>query len=268
MNAPHSIKSLPDIQGLSPDIALDIECVGIKGLRIRLSVPQPHGQLQQTIAVCSLGVNLPASKRGTHMSRFIETLNAWDNRLEESSLLELLSQLCARLEATCAMVEFAFPLFIPKSPPFGSIADMSYDCSLKAALNNGSLRITIFIEVPVMTVCPCSKAICAAGAHSQRAQVRMRLALSEFKGFNPYIKLAENSASSAVYTLLKRADEKFVTEQAFAQPAFVEDVVRKIAFLLEKEKQILEYEVEVESMESIHNHNAFAILHGSAKKMT
>lgn len=262
MNALSSANSLPDIQNLNPEIPLAINDVGIKSLRIRLRVPEGVQAIQNTIATCSLGVRLSENQRGAHMSRFVEVVNSWDAILDKNSVRELLDNLCRRLGSPIARASFDFPFFIRKFSPSGFQSDMSYKCGLKAELNKDLLKLAVFLEVPVMTVCPCSMAICDEGAHSQRALVRMSLQVGAFSYFDKFIKLAETSASSAVYTLLKRTDEKRVTEQAFAKPAFVEDVARKAAFLLSQEKEVFSFEVEVESMESIHNHNAFAIIRG------
>lgn len=260
MNAPSS--PLPDIQNLSPDIPITINNVGIKALRIQLRVPDSRGGAQAAIAACSLGVSLSRTQRGAHMSRLIEAVNAWDSVLEPASLRKLLEDLRLRLDSASAQASFRFPYFMDKTSPSGAKARMDYQCGLKAELSGQALSLSLFLEIPVMTVCPCSTAICDRGGHSQRALVRLRLEVADFASFDNYINLAEDSASSAVYTLLKREDEKSIIESAFARPAFVEDVARKAAFLLEKEKMVQSFEVEVESMESIHNHNAFALIQG------
>ncbi len=264
MNAPRYPDTLPDIQNLNPDIPLIINNVGIKALQIRLKIPDSNQSLQTTIATCSLGVTLSSRQRGAHMSRFIEVINAWDGILEKNSLQNLLEDLCGRLCSPCAQVSLSFPLFVNKPSPSGIKADMAYQCGLEAKLEKSVFFVSVFLEIPVMTVCPCSMAICEGGAHSQRALIRMKLDLNNFFYFDNFIRLAEASASSAVYTLLKREDEKQVTEQAFARPAFVEDVARKAALLLAQEKNVKSFEVEVESMESIHNHNAFASIRSGA----
>ena len=266
MNAPHARNFLPDIQNLRPELPLPIQCVGIKSLRTRVLVPDCNEEWQQTVATCSLGAALSSAKRGTHMSRIVESLEAWDTRLEAASICKLLESLCSRLESESAGLSFNFPFFMRKASPFGAEAAIAYDCGLKAELNKKELKLKQTLEVPVMTVCPCSRAISEEGAHSQRAIIRLQLYPADLMPFDKLIKLAENSASSPLYTLLKREDEKFVTEQAFAQPAFVEDVARKILWLLKGEKMIKSYKIEVESMESIHNHNAFAIIEGGSEE--
>lgn len=260
MNAPSS--PLPDIQNLCPDIPITINNVGIKALRTHLRVPDSSGNMQTTVAVCSLGVSLSKTQRGAHMSRLIEAVNAWDAVLEPASLRKLLEDLRFRLDSSSALASFRFPYFVDKTSPSGAKARVDYQCGLKAELVGQKLSLSLFLEIPVMTVCPCSIAICDRGGHSQRALARLRLDVTDFAFFDNYINLAEASASSAVYTLLKREDEKSVIESAFARPAFVEDVARKTAFLLGKEKNVQSFEVEVESMESIHNHNAFAVIQG------
>lgn len=258
MNAPGSPSSLPDIQNLSPNIPLSLDNVGIKALRVRIQVPDNGSCLQNTTATCALGVMLSRTNRGAHMSRFIEALNRWNGIIEIDSVRRLLMDLSLRLDSARSTASFHFPFFKRKISPSGLAADLAYECGLQAQLDGKNLSLLLFMEIPVMTVCPCSMAICDAGAHSQRAMARLSLDVSSFIDFTKLINLVESCGSSDVYTLLKREDEKLVTEKAFANPVFVEDVARQIAFLLEKEKNILAFDVEVESMESIHNHNAFA----------
>lgn len=260
MNAPRP--SLPDIQSQSPDIPLALSGAGIKDLRIRALAPESGGGTQAVTAVCSLGAALSASRRGAHMSRFVEAINAWSGRLDKDSVAGLLRGLRDRMDSDSVSASFQFPFFMRKASPSGVAADMAYQCGLKAVLDSGGMLMSIFLEAPVMTVCPCSLAISEEGAHSQRALIRLRLDMAAFPGFERFIRLAEASASSGVYTLLKREDEKRVTERAFASPAFVEDAARKAAFLLQREKDVIRFEAEVESMESIHNHSAFAAISG------
>ncbi len=250
---------MEDVQNRAPEVALDIDRVGVRGLRLPLRVRDRAGGSQTTVASADLGVELPSARKGTHMSRLVEALEDWDEGLDRQSVQRLLESVRRRLDARRAWVRFAFPYFVRKSAPArGDAAPLAYDCAVTSELDDSGQVFILDLAVPVMTVCPCSKAISREGAHSQRALVRIRARISGFVWLEELIELAEGAGSSAVYTLLKREDEKFVTEQAFARPAFVEDVVRATASALERHPRVTDFTVEVESMESIHNHNAFA----------
>lgn len=250
---------MEDVQNRAPEVALDIDRVGVRGLRLPLRVRDRAGGTQSTVASADLGVELDSARKGTHMSRLVEALEDWDEGLDLQSVRRLLASVRRRLDARRAWVRFAFPYFVRKSAPArGDAAPLAYDCAVTSELDDSGQTFLLDLAVPVMTVCPCSKAISREGAHSQRALVRIRARISGFVWLEELIELAEAAGSSAVYTLLKREDEKFVTEQAFARPAFVEDVVRATASALEQHPRVTGFTVEVESMESIHNHNAFA----------
>ena len=250
---------MEDVQSHAPQIPLNIDRVGVRELRLPLLVRDRTRGTQQTVASVDLGVDLPSSFKGTHMSRFVEALEQWNDEISYQSVRRLLQDIRQRLEARRAYARFCFPYFISKAAPAsGSPALVSYQCRLTGELDDAGQHFILEVDVPVMTVCPCSKAISNEGAHSQRAMVRMRLRMKTFSWLEDFIDIAEASGSSAVYTLLKREDEKYVTEQAFAHPTFVEDVVRNAAQRLSEHGQVEWFSVEVESMESIHNHNAFA----------
>ena len=250
---------MEDVQSHAPLVALNIDRVGVRELRLPLLVRDRTKGTQQTVASVDLGVDLPSAFKGTHMSRFVETLEEWNAEISYQSVRRLLLDIKQRLEARRAYARFCFPYFIKKSAPASGIpALISYQCRLTGELDDEGQHFCLEVDVPVMTVCPCSKAISDEGAHSQRAMVRMSLRMKVFSWLEDFIDIAEASGSSAVYTLLKREDEKFVTEQAFAHPTFVEDVVRNVAQRLSEHGQVEWFSVEVESMESIHNHNAFA----------
>lgn len=259
MTTGHIGKYMEDVQNLPPDFALDIDRVGIRGLRLPLMVRDRAGGSQSTVASADLGVDLPSALKGTHMSRLVEALDNWNEGLDLQSVRRLLENVRERLGASRAWVRFSFPYFVRKNAPArGDAAPLAYDCAVTSELDGQSQTFILDLAVPVMTVCPCSKAISNEGAHSQRALVRIHARTGGFVWLEEIIDLAEAAGSSAVYTLLKREDEKFVTEQAFAHPAFVEDVARACACALERHSRICGFTVEVESMESIHNHNAFA----------
>lgn len=250
---------MEDVQSHAPQVALNINRVGVRELRLPLLVRDRTKGTQQTVASVDLGVDLPSEFKGTHMSRFVEALEQWNAEISYQSVRRLLLDIKQRLEARRAYARFCFPYFIKKIAPASGIpALISYQCRLTGELDDEGQHFCLEVDVPVMTVCPCSKAISDEGAHSQRAMVRMNLRMKVFSWLEDFIDIAEASGSSAVYTLLKREDEKFVTEHAFAHPTFVEDVVRNVAQRLSEHGQVEWFSVEVESMESIHNHNAFA----------
>ncbi len=254
-----------DVQKDMPDVAIPIDRVGVRGVRMPLWVRDRASGSQRTVASADLTVDLPSSFKGTHMSRFVESLNAWEGRIGYHSVRDLLSSIRSRLEAQSAQVSFRFPYFINKKAPVsGAESTVSYDCVLTGTLNgkdSPAFDFTLEVTVPVMTVCPCSKAISDEGAHSQRTLVRMVLLMDGcFSWIEDFVELAEASGSSPVYTTLKREDEKYVTEHAFASPCFVEDVVRNVAHRLKEHPHLRGFHVDVESMESIHNHNAVACI--------
>ena len=205
-------------------------------------------------------VNLPHQFKGTHMSRFIEILNEYRQGIDIRNIPEILGKIKSTLDAESAHVEIEFPYFIEKDAPVsGAKGLMEYTCRFIGSTNSKEKeRLTVGIDVPVTTLCPCSKAISESGAHNQRSMVTVHLRFAKFFWIEDVIRLIEESASSPVYSLLKREDEKFVTEQAFENPMFVEDVVRNVAEKLAVEDNFTWFSVESENMESIHNHNAYA----------
>jgi len=256
-----------DVQSSPSDVALSIDRVGVKGLSLPITVRVRDRGVQHTVATVDLFVDLPAEFKGTHMSRFLEALGSWDEGLDYSSFKRLLQDVRDRLAATRAHIHFHFPYFLEKrSPATDSPGLMGYKCSLTGELENGRLSFLLGVEVPVMTVCPCSLAICERGAHSQRTMVRISARFKGFLWLEDLIAIAEAAGSSPVYALLKREDERAVTEGAFARPAFVEDVVRAAAQELVTHPLVTWFRVEVESFESIHNHSAYASIEKSVPK--
>ncbi|BCS86789.1 GTP cyclohydrolase FolE2 [Pseudodesulfovibrio sediminis] len=252
---------MEDVQKGQANIAMPIDRVGVKGLRVPMIVRDRESGTQHTVAEVSLSVDLPAEFKGTHMSRFVEALEDWSGDLDYNSFRTLLDDIVVRLQACSAHVRFVFPYFLRrKSPMSGASGLMDYTCRVDGELKDGKLTFTLGADVPVMTVCPCSKAISDEGAHSQRAEVRIRTRFDGFVWLEDLIEIGERAGSCSVFSLLKREDEKFVTEAAFANPMFVEDVVREAAKGLEDHPQIHWFKVEVESFESIHNHSAFAAI--------
>ncbi|MDO5484271.1 MAG: GTP cyclohydrolase FolE2 [Desulfovibrionaceae bacterium] len=250
---------MEDVQSHSPSVPMHIDRVGVRGLKLPLLVRDRAHGTQQTVACVDLGVDLPSSFKGTHMSRFVEILEGWEGEISYQAVRRLLESIKERLSARRAWAHFGFSYFVSKkAPASGRPGTVHYDCRLSGELDDKGQRFILGLDIPVMTVCPCSKAISREGAHSQRAVVHIDLRMKGFSWLEEFIEIAEASGSSAIYSLLKREDEKFITEQAFANPVFVEDVVRNVAQRLEAHRHVESFSVEVESMESIHHHNAFA----------
>lgn len=267
--------SLQDVQSSPSSVALDIDRVGVKHVKLPLVVKDRDKGRQHTVASVDMGVDLPAAFKGTHMSRFVEALENWREasaeELDYASMKRLLSDVLERLNARRAYARFSFPYFrMRKAPVSERCAPVQYQCRLTGELEQGQEgpRFLLELEVPVTTVCPCSKAISRAGAHGQRAAVRMALRMSRFEWLEGFIDIAEESGSAPIYTLLKRPDEKFVTEQAYDNALFVEDVVRNVATRLESHTHVTWFSVEVESEESIHGHNAFASIERTVTQRT
>lgn len=257
---------MKDVQSGPSEVALSIDRVGVKDLQLPVRVRmRDDSDVFHTVAEVDLSVDLPAHFKGTHMSRFLEALESWSEALDYKSFKNLLQSVCDRLEARRAHIHFRFPYFLTKNAPAsGRPGLMNYQCSLTGELEAGTLTWGLGVEVPVMTVCPCSLAISNGGAHSQRALVNIFTRHEGLLWIEDIIEIAESSGSQPVYALLKRSDEKAVTDAAFDNPTFVEDVVRNAARALDEHPQVLSYKVEVESQESIHNHNAYAVIESTA----
>jgi len=265
MNTGTQKKLLADVQSAPAEFAVAIDKVGIKNFRIPLVVKDMTNSFQHTVAQVEMGVDLPASFKGTHMSRFVEALEAFresaNEKLDYASLKKLLQNVCSKLDAQKAFICFRFPYFITKKAPVTQAsAQVVYDCAFMGEIDKNTDKPTFLLEVnvPVTTVCPCSKAISKAGAHGQRTYITMQIKLDCFTWLEEFIHIAEESGSAPIYALLKREDEKAVTEQAYENAYFVEDVVRMVASKLEAHEHVIWFKVEVESHESIHGHNAFA----------
>ncbi|MDL2285585.1 GTP cyclohydrolase FolE2 [Desulfovibrio sp. OttesenSCG-928-F07] len=258
---------MQDIQNTPAQISIPIDRVGINNFKLPIIVSDKANGRQHTVASVDLGVSLPSTFKGTHMSRFVEALEHWNEDLSYSTLVTLLQDIKTRLQAKRAYVHFRFTYFVRKKSPVTNASGLiGYECALigetgeQTGATPAHPDIRLEIEVPVMTVCPCSKAISNEGAHSQRAVIQLAVRQKGFVWIEELIELAEAAGSSPVYPLLKREDEKAVTEQSFANPCFVEDVVRSVAKGLSSHPQISWFKVAVESMESIHAHNAFAVI--------
>ena len=259
MNAPQRI-GLPDIQGLIDGRNIAIDEVGIKGVRYPMTVLS-RGEPVGVVATWTMTVALPATAKGTHMSRFIETLEAQSAPLDPRGFRDMVAAMLERLDARAGVVEMAFPYFVRKAAPVSGVTSLlDYEVVWRGEWDADSqFHFRMRVMAPATSLCPCSKEISAYGAHNQRSHITIDAETSGMT-IEDLISVAESSASCEVYGLLKRADEKFVTEMAYDNPKFVEDLVRDVALALDREPRVFSYVVEAENFESIHNHSAFARL--------
>lgn len=252
---------MKDTQSERDHRKIPIDRVGVRGLRFPLRIRDRGGAVQHTIAVVSLAVDLPHQYKGTHMSRFVEVLHSHGSELTVASIAGMPRELLKRLNAEQAHVELRFPYFRMKQAPATKAEGLlDYGVVFQVNADKGEVDFVVTVEVPVATLCPCSKAISDRGAHNQRGAVALSVRFSEPVWIEDLIELAESSASSPLYSVLKRPDEKHVTEAAYDNPVFVEDLVRNIAVKADAHPQIKWYRVEAENFESIHNHNAWAVV--------
>jgi len=250
---------LTDVQNQVDHRNVYLKRVGVKNVRYPISVLDKIKGSQHTIATLNMFVDLPKNYRGTHMSRFIEVLNEYHLEINPKKIKEILNSLKEVLNAKRAVIELEFPYFILKKAPVTGIESyLEYICSFEAEIYDEQLDFSSSISVPIHTLCPCSKEISDYGAHNQRAICKVTFKSKEMVWFEDIIQIVEESASAPIFTLLKRPDEKYVTEHAYDNPKFVEDVARDVAIKLKKCDKIVWYRVEVESYESIHAHNAYA----------
>ncbi|MDD5722407.1 MAG: GTP cyclohydrolase FolE2 [Syntrophales bacterium] len=248
-----------DIQNLKDHRNIDIQKVGVKGIKYPVIVLDKANGTQHVNATVNMYVNLPHRFKGTHMSRFIEILNEYRGQININTFRKILQRIKEKLNAESSHIEIRFPYFIEKTAPVSKAKSlMEYECSFRGESNGEKSEFIVGIAVPVTTACPCSKEISDMGAHNQRSVVRVNLRFKKFFWIEDVIRLVEESASSEIFSLLKRADEKYVTETAYQNPMFVEDVVRTVAEKLNESSNFTWYSVEAENMESIHNHNAYA----------
>jgi GTP cyclohydrolase IB len=264
VNAPEKIR-LPDVQAQADTRELPIEAVGVKGLRYPVTVASGATRVP-TVAQFAMTVALPASVKGTHMSRFVELLEAQAAPLDLAGFAGLARAMLARLGAQAGAVEMAFPWFRRKAAPVSGVASLlDYAATWRASARaDGGVELTLRVEVPVTSLCPCSRDISEYGAHNQRSHIAIEADLTAPLELHELVAIAEASASCEIYGLLKRADEKYVTERAYDNPKFVEDLVRDVAARLRDEPRIARFTVEAENFESIHNHSAFARITGAA----
>ncbi len=257
------MEKLADVQSSIDKRNIEIDKVGVKNLRYPIYLLDKRKKRQHTIATINMYVFLPSHFKGTHMSRFIEVLNENRDCIDIKNIDKIVQQIRNKLKAKRAFIELSFPYFIEKKAPVTGMSSlMSYDCQVEAYGDEKSNRTVLSVSVPVTSLCPCSKEISNYGAHNQRSIATIKVVFNRMVWIEELVEIAERSASCEIYSLLKRPDEKFVTEKAYSNPAFVEDIARNIAIWLKKDSRIESFEVEVESLESIHNHNAYAYISG------
>ena len=265
MNSPDSF-AIPDVQGSADTRRLAIDKVGIKGIRHPVRVADRDGGVQHTIATFNMYVGLPHNFKGTHMSRFVEILNSHEREISVESFETMLRDMVKRLEAEVGRVEMTFPYFINKAAPVSGVKSlMDYEITFTGEISKEGYSFTMKVVVPVTSLCPCSKRISEYGAHNQRSHVTITARTNSHVWIEELVRIAEQEASCELYGLLKRPDEKYVTERAYDNPKFVEDLVRDVATALNRDKRIDSYLVESENFESIHNHSAYALIEKSPK---
>ncbi|MEJ2107641.1 MAG: GTP cyclohydrolase FolE2 [Acidiferrobacteraceae bacterium] len=253
--------AIADVQNAPDTRRIPIDKVGIKDIRHPVRVKDRSQGEQHTIARFNMYVGLPHNFKGTHMSRFVEILNHHEYEISVKSFTAMLAEMRDRLEADTGHIEMSFPYFIEKQAPVSGVRSlMDYEVSLTGEVSGDDISVNIKVAVPVTSLCPCSKEISAYGAHNQRSHVTVDVRTNAFVWIEDVIDIVEKQASCELYGLLKRPDEKFVTEQAYDNPKFVEDMVRDVAAVLNADPRIDAYTVESENFESIHNHSAYAMI--------
>jgi GTP cyclohydrolase I len=251
-----------DVQNQYDHRNINVDKVGVKDIRYPITVMDQNNGVQHTVACINMYVDLPREFKGTHMSRFIEILNEFHGNLDIREFSKVLGAMQDRLSAESAHMEISFPYFVKKRSPVTSTDGlMEYGCRVSGSVNHRiGCDLVLEVNVPITTVCPCSKEISEHGAHNQRGMVKLAVRFKRFVWIEELVRLIERAASCEVYSVLKRPDEKYVTEKAYENPKFVEDVVRDIARDLKEDPNILWFKVDVENFESIHNHSAYACI--------
>ena len=250
---------LQDKQSERDHRELSINKVGVRGMRFPIQVRDKARAIQNTVATIGMFVDLPKEFKGTHMSRFIEVLNAHGNIIHVENITEILYAMQEKFHAATSHLEIEFPYFMVKKAPVTRLESlMDYVARFDASACHKEIDFALTVKANVTTLCPCSKAIAAYGAHNQRGEVTVQIRSKRAVWIEDLIAVIESSASSELYALLKRQDEKAVTERAYENPVFVEDLVRNVALKLNAHPDVTRYKVDAENYESIHNHNAFA----------
>ena len=256
--------TMPDMQKARDDRKIPVDKVGVKDIRYPIVVLDKNKQQQHTVARVNMYVDLPHQFKGTHMSRFIEVLNLYHGEISIESMDTILQEMQRRLEASRAHIELEFPYFIEKTAPVsGARSLMEYQCQMIGTWGD-TQDFILGVTVPVTSLCPCSREISEKGAHNQRSLLNVQIRYHNHIWIEDLVVWLEQCASAPVYALLKREDEKFVTEQAYDQPMFVEDVVRAVTEKLRSIPDIYWFKVECENFESIHNHSAYALVESTS----
>ncbi|NMM37598.1 MAG: GTP cyclohydrolase I FolE2 [Glaciimonas sp.] len=256
--------SIPDVQSTPDTRQIAIQRVGVKGVRYPVAVKTSAG-VQATVGSWNMYVHLSEHQKGTHMSRFIALLEGLDaaqrGGLDVAMFRDLMQRMMTLLEADSGHVELTFPYFVNKTAPVSGVQSlMDYEVGFSGEIKNGVAEVSLKVMVPVTSLCPCSKKISAYGAHNQRSHITISALVEGELPIDDLIAKVEAQASCELYGLLKRPDEKYVTERAYDNPKFVEDLVRDVAGMLNREPSVLAYTLEAENFESIHNHQAYALI--------
>ena len=261
------LQNIPDVQSTPDSRKLAIDKVGVKAIRHpmriqeRPSSERAKGNVQHTIATFNMYVGLPHHFKGTHMSRFVEILEAQEREITVETFQQMVREMVQKLEAEEGHIEMAFPYFIEKKAPVSGVKSlMDYEVTFFGEFKKDRQSFTMKVVVPVTSLCPCSKKISERGAHNQRSHVTVTARTNDFVWIEEIVDIVEKQGSSELYGLLKRPDEKYVTERAYDNPKFVEDMVRDVAAVLNLDERIEAYVVESENFESIHNHSAYALI--------
>lgn len=254
------LSTIPDVQSTPDTRHIAIQRVGVKGVRYPITLKTSSG-VQPSVGTWNMYVQLAEEQKGTHMSRFIALLEDNTQPFDVPIFTDLMHKMLALLDADAGRIEVSFPYFINKTAPVSGVQSlMDYEVGLTGEIKNGALEITLKVLVPVTSLCPCSKQISAYGAHNQRSHITVNAVLNGDLVVEELIANIEAQASCELYGLLKRPDEKYVTERAYDNPKFVEDLVRDVAVMLNNEGRVLAYTLEAENFESIHNHSAYALI--------
>jgi GTP cyclohydrolase IB len=254
------VSSIEDVQGRADTRQIPINKVGIKDIFHPVKVRDRARGEQTTVANFNMYVNLPHNFKGTHMSRFVEILHT-EREISVDSFGKMLREMTELLDADAGHIEMTFPYFVMKKAPVSGVESlMNYQATIFGEHRGGNTDVWLKVVVPTTSLCPCSKKISDYGAHNQRSHITLTAKLNEHMWLEELIDVAEKEASCEVYGILKRPDEKYVTERAYDNPKFVEDTVRDVAVALNKDRRIRAYVVEAENFESIHNHSAYAMI--------
>ncbi len=260
---PKQTEVMSDVAGQRPKHEIAIDRVGIENLQYPIVVLDRDNKRQSTVAQVQMSVELPSIWRGTHLSRFIEIINKYRGEITQGQIEEILIEILKQFKAQSAHLTLEFPYFIEKTAPVSRLKSlMEYKAVFDGEIESGGYSFKLGVIIPVTTLCPCSKELCEKSAHSQRAYIKIEVKSRSFIWIEELVEIGERSASAPLFATLKREDEKFVTEMAYENPRFVEDVVRAVAQELRKNTDIEWFRVRTSSDESIHNHRAFALIEG------